>query len=227
MGISLKPQHLKRYQQIAWLFVKYGRSDLVNETGLEETLTAEQRVSRGEAAKADELADDLEKLGPTFVKLGQLLSTRVELMPQAYLEALTRLQDKVEPFSFAEVQKIVCSELGVRMSKAFSDFDVRPMAAASLGQVHRARLRDGCAVAVKVQRPGIRDAMFDDLDALDEIAEFLDNHTTAGKRYEFCHMLDEFRKSLVRELDYRQEANNLTTIGEHLKDFPRIIVPEP
>ena len=227
MAISLKPQHLNRYRQIAWLFVKYGRSDLVKESGLEGTLAAEHRVTPKEAAKADELADDLEKLGPTFVKLGQLLSTRVELMPQAYLEALTRLQDKVEPFPFDEVEKIVCSELGIRMSKAFSDFDVTPMAAASLGQVHRARLRDGRQVAVKVQRPGIRDAMFEDLDALDEIAEFLDNHTAIGKRYEFCKMLDETRKSLVRELDYRQEANNLTTIGGHLKEFPRIIVPEP
>src|SRR5437868_3489450 len=227
MAISLKPQHLNRYRQIAWLFVKYGRSDLVKESGLEGTLAAEHRVTPKEAAKADELADDLEKLGPTFVKLGQLLSTRVELMPKAYLEALTRLQDKVEPFPFDEVEKIVCSELGIRMSKAFSDFDVTPMAAASLGQVHRARLRDGRQVAVKVQRPGIRDAMFEDLDALDEIAEFLDNHTAIGKRYEFCQMLDETRKSLVRELDYRQEANNLTTIGGHLKEFARIIVPEP
>jgi ubiquinone biosynthesis protein len=227
MGISLKPQHLNRYRQIAWLFVKYGRSDLVKETGLEETLEAEQRVSPKEAAKASELADDLEKLGPTFVKLGQLLSTRVELMPRAYLEALTRLQDKVEPFAFDEVEKIVASELGVRMSKAFSDFEVTPMAAASLGQVHRARLRDGRQVAVKVQRPGIRDAMLEDLDALDEIAEFLDNHTEAGKRYEFCQMLSEFRKSLLRELDYRQEANNLITIGKHLKEFEHVVVPEP
>jgi ubiquinone biosynthesis protein len=227
MAISLKPQHLNRYRQIAWLFIKYGRSDLVKESGLEGTLAAEQRVTPKEAAKADELATDLEKLGPTFVKLGQLLSTRIELLPQAYLDALARLQDKVEPFPFDEVEKIICSELGVRMSKAFSNFDVRPMAAASLGQVHKARLRDGRQVAVKVQRPAIREAMFEDLDALDEIAEFLDNHTGAGKRYEFCHMLDEFRKSLVRELDYRQEANNLTTIGENLRSFPRIIVPEP
>src|SRR5438270_10133347 len=227
MGISLKPQHLNRYRQIAWLFIKYGRSDLVKETGLEETLEAEQRVTPKEAAKAGEVADELEKLGPRFVRVGQLLATRVELMPQAYLEALTRLQDKVEPFPFDEVEKIVCSELGVRMSKAFSDFDVTPMAAASLGQVHRARVRDGRQAAVKVQRPGIREALFEDLDALDEIAEFLDNHTAVGKRYEFCQMLDETRKSLVRELDYRQEANNLTTIGGHLKEFPRIIVPEP
>jgi predicted unusual protein kinase regulating ubiquinone biosynthesis (AarF/ABC1/UbiB family) len=227
MAISLKPQHLNRYRQIAWLFIKYGRSDLVKETGLDETLEAEQRVTPKEAAKADELADDLEKLGPTFVKLGQLLSTRVELLPRAYLEALARLQDKVEPFPFDEVEKIVTSELGVRMSKAFSDFEVKPMAAASLGQVHKARLRDGRQVAVKVQRPGIRDAMLEDLDALEEIAEFLDNHTAAGKRYEFCQMLDQFRKSLLRELDYRQEASNLTTIGLNLREFEHIIVPEP
>ncbi len=227
MAISLKPQHLNRYRQIAWLFVKYGRSDLVKDAGLEETLEAEQRVTPKEAAKASELADDLEKLGPTFVKLGQLLSTRVELLPRAYLEALARLQDKVEPFPFDEVEKIVTSELGVRMSKAFSDFEVAPLAAASLGQVHRARLRDGRQVAVKVQRPGIRDAMLEDLDALDEIAEFLDNHTAVGKRYEFCQMLDQFRKSLLRELDYRQEASNLTTIGQNLREFEHIVVPEP
>jgi ubiquinone biosynthesis protein len=227
MAISLKPRHLNRYRQIAWLFVKYGRSDLVKDTGLEETLDPEQRVTPKEAAKASELADDLEKLGPTFVKLGQLLSTRVELMPRAYLEALARLQDKVEPFAFDEVEKIISSELGVRMSKAFSEFDATPLAAASLGQVHRARLRDGRQVAVKVQRPGIRDAVLEDLDALDEIAEFLDKHTVAGKRYEFSQMLDQFRKSLLRELDYRQEAMNLTTIGAHLKEFERVIVPAP
>src|SRR5213078_361740 len=131
MAISLKPQHLNRYRQIAWLFVKYGRYDLVKESGLEGTLAAEHRVTPKEAAKADELADDLEKLGPTFVKLGQLLSTRVELMPQAYLEALTRLQDKVQPFGFGEVEEIVSTELGVRISKAFSEFESKPTASAS------------------------------------------------------------------------------------------------
>src|SRR5919199_2477091 len=107
MAISLRPQHLKRYGQIAALLAKYGRSDLVKTAGLEQTLESEERVTPKEAAKADELANDLEKLGPTFIKLGQLLSTRVELMPRAYLEALSRLQDKVEPFGFDEVEKIV------------------------------------------------------------------------------------------------------------------------
>jgi ubiquinone biosynthesis protein len=227
MAISLKPQHLKRYGQIAALLAKYGRSDLVKSAGLEETMTAEQHVTPKEAAKADQLADDLEKLGPTFVKLGQLLSTRVELMPRAYLEALERLQDNVEPFSFAEVERIVTTELGVRMSKAFAEFEDQPTASASLGQVHLARLRDGRRVAVKVQRPDIRDRMFEDLDALDEIAEFLDTHTEFGKRYEFGRMLDEMRKSLLRELDYRQEATNLSTFRENLREFPDIVVPAP
>src|SRR5438876_8639223 len=227
MGISLKPQHLNRYRQIGWLLAKYGHSDLVKETGLEETLTAEERVTPKDEAKADELAADLEKLGPTFVKLGQLLSTRAELLPHAYLDALSRLQDEVEPFGFGEVEKIVTSELGVRMSKAFSEFESTPMASASLGQVHLARLRDGRPVAVKVQRPNIREQMVEDLDALGEIAEFLDNHTEFGQRYEFTRMLEELRKSLMRELDYRQEAHNLTAIREELKDFPHLIVPAP
>src|ERR1700730_12832103 len=110
MAISLKPQHLNRYRQIAWLFIKYGRSDLVKDTGLEETLDAEQRVTPKEAAKADELAGDLEKLGRAFVKLGQLLSARVELFPRAYNEAIARLKDKVQPFPFDDVEKIVTSE---------------------------------------------------------------------------------------------------------------------
>lgn len=227
MGISLKPQHLNRYRQIAWLFMKYGRSDLVKETGLEEALTAEDAVTPKEAAKADELAADLEKLGPTFVKVGQLLSTRVELMPRAYIEALTRLQDNVAPFGFDEVEKIVTAEIGVRLSKAFSDFEIEPMASASLGQVHKARLRDGRAVAVKVQRPNIREQMVEDLDALEEIAEFMDKHTEVGRRYEFMRILDELRKSLMRELDYRQEAHNLATLRAALRDYEHIIVPAP
>src|SRR5438552_1624902 len=227
MGISLKPQQLKRYQQIGWLLIKYGRSDLVKQTGLAEVLDAEQRVTPKEAAKAEELASDLEKLGPTFVKLGQLLSTRVELMPRAYLQALERLQDKVEPFGFDEVEKIVAVELSVRMAKAFTQFEAKPVASASLGQVHIARLRDGRPVAVKAQRPDIREALVDDLEALEEIAQFLDQHTEFGKRYEFTKLLEQFRQSLLRELDYRQEAQNLATFRDQLQNYTLIILPAP
>ncbi len=229
MAISLKPEHLKRYKDITWLFMKYGRSDLVKQAGLEDALGEEGiSAAAGRATpEAEELAADLEKMGPTFVKLGQLLSTRADLLPDAYLEALARLQDKIGPFPSEEAECIVSSELGVRISKAFAEFDPVPTAAASLGQVHRARMRDGRAVVVKVQRPGIREQIVEDLDALGEIARFLDTHTEMGKRYEFQNMLIELRKSLLRELDYRQEANNLVTFGNNLRDFKRIVVPAP
>lgn len=227
MGISLKPEHLKRYRDIAWLFMKYGRSDLVKQAGLEDALSDESVVAEAAAPEAAELSKDLEKMGPTFVKLAQLLSTRADLLPVPYLEALARLQDDVEPFSFKEVEEIVTEELGVRLSKAFANFDAQPIAAASLGQVHRAEMRDGRAVVVKVQRPGIRELVLKDLDILQGIAEFLDSHTETGRRYEFSAILTELRKSLLRELDYRQEARHLIVFNRNFREFDRIIVPMP
>ena len=225
MGISLRPQHLKRYRDVARLLVRYGRSDLVSQAGLDEALVGDEP---GEpAADAEQLAADLEALGPTYVKLGQLLSTRADLLPSPYLKALTRLQDDVEPFSFAEVEGTVQEQLGVRISDAFSFFDHEPIASASLGQVHRAALRDGRAVAVKVQRPGIRQCIVDDMEALQDIAEFLDRRTEWGRKYGFADMLDEFRRSLMRELDYRIEAQNLLTLGRNLAEFDRLVVPRP
>jgi predicted unusual protein kinase regulating ubiquinone biosynthesis (AarF/ABC1/UbiB family) len=230
MGISLKPEHLKRYKDIGWLFMKYGRSDLVKEAGLDEVLAREDEggpASSLAEPKAEELAADFEKMGPTFIKLAQLLSTRADLLPIPYLEALSRLQDNVAPFSFAEVEEIVTAELGVRISKAFLNFEEAPIAAASLGQVHRASLRDGREVVVKVQRPGIREQIVKDLEVLGDIAQFLDDHTEMGKRYEFQNMLGEFRKSLMRELDYRQEARHLEIFDQNLRDFKSIVVPLP
>ena len=226
MGLSLKPQHLKRYKDVALLLIKYGRRDLVNVAGLDPALDEESAPVAADPAAA-ELADDLERMGPTFIKLGQLLSTRPDILPPPYLHALARLQDRVEPFSFGEVERIVAAELGVRLSKAFSEFEASPVAAASLGQVHRAAMRDGRRVAVKVQRPNIRERVAEDLEALADIAEFLDEHTEMGQRYEFGRILEEFRRSLLRELDYRQEAQNLTLLRRNLSDFETIVVPAP
>jgi ubiquinone biosynthesis protein len=229
MAISLKPKHLKRYKDIALLVFKYGRKGLGSNGTQDELLQLVDETPPPTDAEpaADELAADLEKLGPTFIKLGQLLSTRPDFLPLPYVEALARLQDNVAPFPREDVERIIASELGVRLSKAFAQFDPHPVAAASLGQVHRAVLRDGRQVAVKVQRPDIRERIVEDLEALEEIARFLDDHTEAGRRYGFCDMLDEFRKALLRELDYRQEARNLATLGENLREFDRIIVPRP
>jgi predicted unusual protein kinase regulating ubiquinone biosynthesis (AarF/ABC1/UbiB family) len=230
MGISLKPEHLKRYRDIAVLTAKYGRPGLLKRAGLDEIVDdgPANGEMNGEMEKTGEaLAADLEKLGPTFIKLGQVLSVRYDLLPAEYADALARLQDDVAPFSFEDVERIVGTELGLRISKAFADFEATPIAAASLGQVHRAKLRDGRDVAVKVQRPGIRETITEDLDALEEIAGWIDTHTEFGRTRRLGDFLDEFRKSLMRELDYRREAQNLMTIGTNLAEFKRIVVPQP
>jgi ubiquinone biosynthesis protein len=228
MVVSFKPERLKRYKDVAMLLIKYGRSDLISAAGLENSVLPDEiAVESGAAAPAEELAKDLERLGPTFIKLGQLLSTRADLLPGPYLDALERLQDHIEPFSYEEVERIVSGELGVRISKAFGEFDPVPLAAASLSQVHRAWMRDGRAVVVKVQRPNIRELIVGDLEALGEIAHFLDEHTELGRRYEFDNMLVNLRKSLLRELDFTIEANNLHNIGQSLSEFENLVIPAP
>ena len=228
MALSVKPAHLRRYKDILHLLTKYGSSDVVKSAGLEDEVLLNGNA-RGDASSGspEALADDLEALGPTFIKLGQLLSTRADLLPIDYLKALSRLQDDVEPFPEEQVEEIITEELGVRISKAFQVFELEPIAAASLGQVHRAVLRNGRSVAVKIQRPDIRERIHKDLEALDEIAEFLDHHTDAGHKYAFTEMLDQFRKTLLRELDYRQEAQNLLTLGKNLEKYDLIVVPKP
>ena len=226
--MKLSTNHLKRYQEIAQLFWKYGRSDLVTQMGIGEGVDPKEREPANEGqATPDQLADDLEAMGPTYVKLGQVLSGRPDLLPEPYLKALARLQDKVKPFSFAEVEEIVTTELGVRISKAFSRFDAEPMAAASLGQVHSAALRDGRLVVVKVQRPNIAKQIAEDFEVLTEIAEFFDAHTELGKRHRFLNILEEFRVSIQQELNYEREAQNLITVGNNLKEFELIQVPQP
>ena len=227
--MKISVSHLKRYKQIAAILWKYGRSDLVTQMSSAEGVDAEiaDQTPTGEKPAPDQLADDLEAMGPTYVKLGQVLAGRPDLLPEAYVAALARLQDKVKPFPYAEVEQIVTTELGVRLSKAFSRFDEKPLAAASLGQVHLAALRDGREVVVKVQRPGIRNQIAEDFEVLEEIAAFLDAHTDIGRRYRFRVVLEEFRTTIKAELDYEQEAQNLVTVGDNLKEFQLIRVPQP
>jgi predicted unusual protein kinase regulating ubiquinone biosynthesis (AarF/ABC1/UbiB family) len=227
VNLSLRPEHLKRYKDFARLLFKYGRRDLVARAGLNELLPQEAEEDESQIPEARELARDVERLGPTYIKLAQLLSTRPDIIPPVYAEALARLQDHCEPFSYAEVEKILTEELGVRLSKAFATVEPKPLAAASIAQVHHAVLRDGREVALKVQRPGIREQVLDDLEALGEVAQFLDAHTEFGQRFGIALLFDEFRKSMLRELDFRQEALHLVTIGNNLKEIPEIVIPKP
>jgi ubiquinone biosynthesis protein len=226
--MKLSSPHLKRYREIASLLWKYGRSDLVERMRATQAFDPqEMKTAPSGKASPEELASDLETMGPTYVKLGQVLAGRPDLLPDAYLKALARLQDNVKPFSFDEVEQIVMTELGVRISKAFSHFDPEPMAAASLGQVHRAALRDGRAVVVKVQRPNIRAQIAEDFEVLAQIATFMDDHTSAGQRFRFLTVVEEFRLTVQQELNYEREAQNLITVGKNLQSFELIRVPQP
>ena len=224
--MNITAKHVTRYQQLVRLLWKYGRSDLVKQLGVDEAVAADQ-VSSADKATGEQLADDLEAMGPTFVKLGQVLSGRPDLIPEAYIRALERLQDRVKPFSDAEAQQIVEDELSVRISKAFASFDPQPLAAASLAQVHRARLRDGREVVVKVQRPNIATQIADDFEVIAQIARFLDEHNEWAKRRRLAAIVEELRQSVMLELDYEREAQNLKAMLRNLEGFDLLYVPQP
>lgn len=264
--MNLKATHLKHYREIAGLFWKYGRADIVQQMGVddddaeraqrtdlhvdnpdfrrragvspgdtkqpatvEESGQSEKAATHGRhtGASPEQLANDLERMGPTYVKLGQVLAGRPDLIPESYRKSLERLQDNVKPFPYEEVERIVEEQLGVRLSKAFSEFNPEPIAAASLGQVHAAKLRDGRPVVVKIQRPGIRPQIARDFEVLTELSTTLDQHTKFGKRYRFGRMVEEFQLTIQNELNYEREAQNLRTLGENLQEFPNIQVPQP
>ncbi|MCU1487334.1 MAG: hypothetical protein JWN67_4080 [Actinomycetia bacterium] len=225
MVTALRLRHLRRYAELGRLLVKYGRSDLADQVQFDGLAPA---VDDGAPPpEAEELADDLEALGPTFIKLGQLLSTRTDVLPPAYTKALSRLQDDLAPMPLADVDRVFVEDLGMTHAEVFEWFDEAPLASASIGQVHRARLANGHEVVVKVQRPGLPEQVADDMAALGELAELLDRHTDVGRRVGFAELLEQFARTLTDELDYRREAANLQRLAEIVAPYDQIVVPLP
>lgn len=227
--MSILPDTLERYRKFIGFMLKYRSSDLFNDTtniALNENSQESQDDSEYNQ-KPEDLIADLQEMGPTYIKLGQLLSTRPDLLPDAYLNALATLQDDVESISYEKVHQIVEEELGIRISKAFESLEKQPLASASIGQVHRAVLRSGKQVVVKVQRPGIRKKFIEDLDTLKELTDLAIKHSSTARRYAFDEVLAELRHILLQELDYNREAQNLIALGENLNMFDSLVVPQP
>lgn len=168
----------------------------------------------------------LEELGPTFVKLGQIASTRPDLVPAGILAELAKLQDHVAPFSFEEVKRIVELELGAELEELFDQFEEEPSGAASIGQVHFAVLQNGEKVAVKIQRPNIEQMMKTDLEILQEIARLAEHRLEWAAQYQVSEIVEEFSKALLAELDYSVEGRNADKIAKQFKNDEHILVPK-
>jgi ubiquinone biosynthesis protein len=217
-------RQMGRYRQIVGVLAKYGLGAV-----FEGVFLPSFRFRKGpEAGGVDPLYHRvrlaIEELGPTFIKFGQILSTRREVLPRGLVEELETLTDTVAPLPFEAIRPIVEEECGP-IPEAFASFDETPVAAASLAQVHRAVLKDGTVVAVKVQRPGIRKVIEDDLEILSSLARRIERHRPDLAVYNPPGLVQEFALHIRRELDFVQEGKNAAALARNLADCPRVVVP--
>jgi ubiquinone biosynthesis protein len=225
-------RHPERYVEIFRILRKYELHHVAAQLGMSHRHEDEDEEFglNGHVEEDDDhaagLASALEELGPCFIKLGQLLSTRPDLLPPNYIEALSRLQKAVKPVPADKITTIIESELCVPISELFLSFDCEPLATASMAQVHRAVLHDGTEVAVKVQRPGVRQRIEIDIEVMHEVARFASKYTPYGKRYAISQIVRELEHSLSQELDFRLEAENTKLISRQISDFPLLTTPK-
>ncbi|HEX6574050.1 MAG TPA: AarF/UbiB family protein [Gemmatimonadaceae bacterium] len=226
----LAPKYLPRLVSTVGLFTRYGLLDFAKGQGLLELQGAqledgERSDDDASREKAVAFRERLVELGPAYIKLGQILSTRPDLIPPTYVTELEHLQDSVPPMEFGDVERCIEEELGAKINKLFGSFEEKPLGSASLGQVHAATLRDGRDVVVKVQRPGIREILTEDIEYFRELAQFLTAHTSAGDRVDVIGVVQQVERALVDELDYRTEARNAASFRRALAGFPHILIP--
>ncbi|MFL5508999.1 MAG: ABC1 kinase family protein [Gemmatimonadaceae bacterium] len=224
----LSPKYLPRLVAMVRLFTNYGLRDFANRQGLlalENGLDDDTSIEGDARTKAKAFRERLVELGPAYIKLGQVLSTRPDLLPKTYIDELEHLQDDVSPMPFEEIERTIEEELRARISKLFESFEQEPLGSASLGQVHAAVLRDGRDVVVKVQRSNLREQLADDIAFFRELAGFLAEHTSAGSRIDLVGVVQQVEQALIDELDYRTEARNAAQFRKMLAMFPHILIP--
>ncbi len=226
-------RHVNRYRQILTALVRYGFGELVESLKISQYVEVGlQMITRGRREQVETLTRGqrlrmvLEELGPTFVKLGQVLSTRPDLVPEDIVCELEKLQEHVPPFPFDQVRGIVEGELHRPLAEVYERFEETPIAAASIGQVHRAALRDGEAVVVKVQRPGIRKVIEVDLEILLHLAVLAERHMEGARLHRPTRIVEEFARVMDAELDYTTEAGHLERFASQFTGDPTIYVPK-
>jgi ubiquinone biosynthesis protein len=221
-----KYRRLQRYRQVSFVLFKYGFEDIVERLGASPFW---QRFRKRRAAETTptpvRLRQAIAELGPTFVKFGQLLSTRPDLLPEPYITELARLQDQVSPFPTVEAERLLQEELNRPSHVLFEYFSPRPLASGSIAQVHEARLPDGKRVAVKIQRPGIHRVIESDLAILEELANLVEKHLPEFRLLQPRNLLDQFARTIRRELDFVAEAQAMECFRRNFAGDPTRFIP--
>jgi ubiquinone biosynthesis protein len=232
-AIGTTYRHIQRYRQILTVLIKYGFGDLIDTLKIEQYLEVGlQMISRKHREKIETLSRAervrmaLEELGPTFIKMGQILSTRPDLLPVEFIRQLAKLQDEVPAFGFDQVKETVEKELGAPLDRIFQDFSETPLASASIGQVHRARLVNGEEVIVKVQRPDIRKIIEVDLEIMFHLATLMERHLKAMEIHRPTRVVEEFARTLEMELDYTLEAGHAERFAAQFLGERTLYVPQ-
>ncbi len=220
-----KDLHLKRSREIAGVLIGHGWECLRENLELAATGGVHPNGHGSTLTRPEHLRCALEELGTTFIKLGQILSTRADLLPPEYLAELSKLQDSAPSVPLEAVRAALIAELGQPIEKAFLHFDPEPLAAASIGQAHAATLPDGTEVVVKVRRPGVVEQVHEDLKILGELAEAAGRHWEFADRYDLAGIVEEFSETLRAELDYVREAHNAERFAANFASENRIHIP--
>ncbi|WP_046227625.1 ABC1 kinase family protein [Paenibacillus dauci] len=228
--MSLHIRHAGRYREIAMALMRHGFGYMVEEMGLHRMLAIPLKLARRDVHGIRTLAERirlvLEELGPTFVKLGQLASTRSDLLPENVINELVKLQDQVPPFPGEEARQIIELELGTSLDEMLESFQEQPVAAASIGQVHLGKLHTGELVAIKVQRPGVSRVVQRDLEILQDLISLAKRHLEWVAQYNVEEIIEEFSKSMREELDYNIEGRNMERIGQNFEKDRWIHIPK-
>ena len=220
----------ERYREIAEVLARHGLGFLIGIAGLEKMVPFHRgllghKTQQSPYTNPEHLRLALEELGPTFTKLGQMLSTRSDLLPAGYLQELSKLQDGTPPFAGDAASRLIEQELGAAPETLFADFDAEPLASASIGQAHSARLGDGTRLVIKVRRPGVVSQVQEDLEILQNLASKASRRWEAASGYDVVGLAQEFARTLRAELDYMQEGSNAERIAESFEDDSGVYVP--
>lgn len=223
-----KYSHLKRYKQIAEVLIKYGfdfvAQELMNRGYIPKYLYCIKQVKH-KYTSGERLRLAFEELGPTFIKLGQIMSTRRDIFPEDVIDELAKLQDNVLPFTFAEAKEVFEAEMKRTIEDSFSNFNSIPIASASIGQVYHARLKTGEEVVVKIQRPKIKTIIERDLEILFNLAKIIDKRSREYNPLPLTDVIDEFTYTIIRELDYTFEARNAEKFSEYFSKDDKVQIP--